>query len=165
MKRWQKHRIVAVLLLLATLLGMIPFSAVYADGEDGSMEAASADTYGGRSLQEILELISGMTYGNYTNKWSDKTVASDKSEVLVNAADALVQPLDPSNPEDPTRVNSKTGEAWTNAPVEVGSVVDKSTGITYTGVYTPATGQVTFKITIPEEGMYAIDLNYIALEQ
>ena len=166
MKRWQKHRLVAVLLLVATLIGVMPFTAIYADsGVDGSMEAASADTYGGRSLEEILELISGMTYDNYTNKWSDKTVASDSSEVTVNAADALVMPIDPSNPDDPSRINSKTGEAWTTAAIDIGELVDQSTGIKYTGVYTPATGNVTFKITVPEEGMYAIDLNYIAVEK
>jgi len=165
MKRWQKHRLVAVLLLIATLIGMMPFTSVYADsGEDGSMEAASADTYGGRTLEEILDLISGMTYDNYKNKWSDKTVASDSSEVIVNAADVLVPKYDPANPNS-EHINTKTGEAWTTADIEIGELVDESTGVTYRGVYTPATGKVTFRIYVPEDGMYAMDLNYISLEK
>ena len=92
MKQWQKHRIVAVLLVIATLMGMVPFAtATYADN-GASVQTDEEDTYGGRTLDEILELIEGKTYNEYLGTHSDKTAASDSSEILANAVDVLVKP-------------------------------------------------------------------------
>ncbi len=157
MKHSQKHRIVALLLLVATLIGMMPFAVgSYADGSasEGVGEQASEDLYGGRTLSEILKLISGVNYDSYKNKWSDKTAAG--VDLTFNAKDVLV-------PYGETK-SVGSNEFWTTVDYETNSTYDDFTftqdGVTYTGIYTPSTGSVTFKIVIPEDGMYAIDLKY-----
>ena len=173
MKRWSKHRIVAVLLLVAMLITTMPFAAVYADSNDADT-TGDINTYGGRTLQEILELINGVTYNSYRNENSDKTVA--RETLSFKAVDALVKPYDPSLPEEQQqdRINATTQKYWTEAVgVDYGSTMldktidlnNKVTNVAYNGVYTPETGTVTFKITIPEDGMYAIDIDYFAVDK
>ena len=155
MKQWQKHRIVAVLLVIATLMGMVPFAtATYADN-GASVQTDEEDTYGGRTLDEILELIEGKTYNEYLGTHSDKTAASDSSEILANAVDVLVKPGEK---------NEQTGEDWTTAQYKDDFTYTDENGTTYTGVYTPSTGKVTFKISVKETGMYSIDLKYFPVE-
>ncbi len=160
MKHSQKRRIVALLLLVATFMSMMPFAVgSYADEQDGDdTEAAAEELYGGRTLTEILSLISGVNYNNYRNKYSDKTVANKVIEV--KAEEALVLngiPKTAGSSENWTTVDY-TGNPW----LYQSSVTDKLTGDTHTGVYTPGSGSVTFKIEVPEgySGMYAIDLLY-----
>lgn len=159
MKHSQKNRIVALLLLVATLIGMMPFAVgSYADSSDTEQnEDYSENLYGGRTLAEILDLISGVTYNSYKSKWSDKTVANvDKT---FNAVDVLV-------PNDPAYTKPGSSDQWTTADVLTDFVyTDPTTGVIYTGVYTPSTGKTTFKIEVPEDGLYAIDLKYVPVEK
>ena len=106
MKHWQKHRIVAALLVIATLMGMVPLATASFADDIVPVQTEEEDTYGGRTLEEILQLIEGKTYNEYLGTHSDKTTASDESEVFVNAVDVLVKPGEK---------NEQTGEDWTTA--------------------------------------------------
>ncbi len=166
MKHSQKSRIVALLLLVATLISAMPFAVgTYAAGETSG--GAKEELYGGRTLTEILDLISGVNYNNYSNKWSDITVANQ--DKTWNAVDVLVKgdEYDADGNlihEGETRPGSS--EKWTTADYSTEFVfTDPDTGVTYTGVYTPSSGDVTFKIEVPETGMYAIDLQYVPIDK
>ncbi len=162
MKHSQKHRIVALLLLVATLIGMMPFAVGSYAAEESSegAQSASEDLYGGRTLAEILELIGGVNYNSYKNKWSDQI--SPDTSVTVNAVDALVPYGEQKKSSD---------EFWTtvdySAPqnAKMTEFTFTQEGVTYSGVYTPETGRVTFKINVPVTGMYAIDLLYCPVNQ
>lgn len=156
MKHWQKHRLVAVLLLVAMLVGAMPFAAVYADSGAASDDVllTDSDLYGGRTLSEILSLISGKSYNAYINSLSEQTVAADASKVERPAAELVV----------PNGVYDSEGNEWTTAAYKIAEFTDEN-GNTFTGVYTPASGNVTFKLDIVEDGMYAIEFDYLPVEK
>ena len=56
MKQSQRNRIVALLLLVATLIGVMPFAvgSYAATGSEADDESYSDNLYGGRTLEEIL---------------------------------------------------------------------------------------------------------------
>lgn len=170
MKHSQKHRIVALLLLVATFLSMLPLSvgsyAAY-DEDDAANEDYSENLYGGRTLAQILDLISGVNYDNYRNKWSDQTAAN--ADVTFEAEDVVV-------PNSSSYLKPQSTEQWTTSDYQIfydeardATKKDNSTMMEayegYTAVYTPSTGKTTFAITVPVSGMYAIDLKYITLDQ
>ena len=61
MKHWRTHRLVAVLLLVCTLVGMLPFTAVYADSTSDITGGSALDDdktlYGGKTLEEISLIL------------------------------------------------------------------------------------------------------------
>ena len=168
MKHRQMRRSLAVFLLCAMLLtSILPF-AISAEGEQtGGDSATTEELYGGRTMEEILELISGSTYNAYVDKNSDKTVSTVKRK------DPIV--LDHTNivgKDSPDFIDDKTGKDRTTADYLVKTTeelkIDKlkdANGKVVEGaqvVYTPNTGKVTYKVEITKEqaGMFAIDLLY-----
>ncbi len=157
MKHWQKHRLVAMFLLIATFLGVLPFTATAVSADTGSSledgeTGTTEDLYGGRTLDEILDLISGMSYDVYKTKWG--VVASPAPEEMTRvykATDVIV----PSGEVDQT-----TGEMLTTSLYDTSFVAKNDKGEDVTGVYTPGSGKTTFKIEVPASGMYSIDLLY-----
>ena len=156
MKQWRKRRALAVLLVLATFLtAAIPFTATAAKGSSGNSE--TEELYGGRTMEEILNLIGGTTYNRYSSTHSNKETASD---VIIVDSDDIVYPNTPDN------VDGKTGEERTTADFEI--ITDPAgVGINQeidlggaSPVYTPNSGKITYKVTVPASGMYAIDMLY-----
>ncbi len=176
MKHWQKHRLVAMFLLIATFLGAIPFTVSAADTgsadsslTDGAETGVTEDLYGGRTLDEILDLISGMSYDVYTKRWkSDGKAAVDKKfTTSFKATDVIVPHKDPVTGEPIT--DSVTGDQLTTSlyndkfSIKSEFAVPEwgiKAGDEVTGVYTPGSGKTTFRIEVPESGMYAVDLLY-----
>ncbi len=172
MKHWQKHRLVALFLLIATFFGVIPFATtVGATDTDSSLTGteneAIEDTYGGRTLDEILDLISGMSYDVYTSKWENEGTPTANGSYTFSALDVLVPDKDPVTGEVFT--DAKTGAQLTTSEYRTDFSITadadlKEWGIkkgdTVTGVYTPGSGKTTFKIEVPSSGMYSIDLLY-----
>ena len=148
MKHWRTHRLVAMLLLVATLVGMMPF-AVFA-GSSSSDGGTTEDTYGGRTLEEIIELISTSSYDLYKGQYSDKTAAGTDDRTVFKAADIVV---------DKGFVHTKTGMVLTDVDVKPFQAEDDN-GNMISGIYTPGTGKVSYKITVPTSGMYSIDILY-----
>lgn len=139
-------------LLVATLVGLVPLApAVYADGSAGSSTGGSTteDTYGGRTLEEIYELTQGVSYDVYTSRYTMENPAS--SEVTFSAIDPAV--LVPRG-----EIDSVTGEVLTTSDYDTSFTAVDENGVEITGLYMPSTGKTTFRITVPETGMYAIDL-------
>ncbi len=179
MKHWQKHRLVAMFLLIATFLGVIPFTVSAADTETpdssltgGTETGTTEDLYGGRTLDEILDLISGMSYDVYSKKWAndDQHAVDDEYDRVFEAVDVLVPDKDPVTGE--VIVDSVTGEQYTTSLYSTNftSTADSALkewsvkkGDTLTGVYTPGSGKTTFKIEVPKSGMYSIDLLYLPI--
>ncbi len=171
MKHWQKHRLVALFLLVATFFGVIPF-ATTANATDTSSSytgaeemAAAEDTYGGRTLDEILDLISGMSYDVYTAKWKNEGFEPSKDTAVFDADKVIVPSVDE---EGNPIVDSATGEQLTTSQYDIVEIKSDEAlpnwnikeGDTVTGVYTPGSGKTTFKIEVPSTGMYSIDLLY-----
>ena len=154
MKHWQMRRPLAVLLLLATMLtAALPFtvSAETADGTNGTEE-----TYGGRTMEEILDLISGSTYDDYTSKnlGNQPASISRKDPIEVDGDDIVID-------SEKTTASYETGDAeyfGIDKMPEKDSYGNKLENVNM--VYTPSTGKVTFTVNIPEDGMYAIDMLY-----
>lgn len=165
MKHWQMRRSLALILVLATFLtAAIPFT-VSAEGTTGS-DVTEEELYGGRTMEEILDLISGSTYDDYAEKNKDKDVAStERDEPIILTPDAIVKE------GDDDFVDDKTGNDRTTADYIIGDseyfgideMID-SFGKKVEGnpqmVYTPNTGKITYKVVITEAGMYSIDLLY-----
>ena len=152
MKHWRTHRLVALFLLVATLIGCVPFAsnAVYADTATGPNGSEGAeDTYGGRTLEEIYELTQGLSYDLYKSMHKTKTAAKKESERTYSAIDVVV----PRGEIDPS-----TGKVLTTSLYDVTFTAPDEDGNTVSGVYMPDRGLTTFKIYVPETGMYAIDL-------
>lgn len=153
MKQWRKHRLVAVLLLVCTLIGALPFTAVYADEGAGGAESAVSESeklYGGKTLEEILQLTSGMNYNTYSSKWAGKTQVDKDSDRDYEATEVIVPKGEKS---------SLTGEVLTTSDYKTGTFdgVD--------GIYMPASGKTTFKIFVPQDGLYSIDLKYFPISE
>ncbi len=139
-------------LLVATLVGLVPLApAVYADDSAGSStdSGTTEDTYGGRTLEEIYELTQGVSYDVYTSRYTMENPAS--SEVTFSAIDPAV--LVPRG-----EIDSVTGEVLTTSDYDTSFTAVDENGVEITGLYMPSTGKTTFRITVPETGMYAIDL-------
>ncbi len=162
MKHWQKHRLVAMFLLIATFFGVIPFATTAVNADNTALlnqdETVKEDTYGGRTLDEILDLISGMSYDVYTAKWENEGMAPSRDEVTFNALDVVVPHKDPVTGEVLT--DAMTGEQWTTSEYRTDFVAKDDNGKDITGIYTPGSGKTTFKIEVPSDGMYSIDLLY-----
>ena len=179
MKHWRRHRIIAMLLLVAMLVGSIPATAAFA--ADGSAAVGgSEDTYGGRTAAEILQLIGGKSYQNYVSSNSGQTAANDDSEIIIDCSDpsnivhGKEQGVEDSDNElgdanDPKddRTNSKfvIADSFYDKRGNVITAKDEN-GNDYVvkGVYTPASGKTTFRVHISESGMYSIDLKYLPIE-
>ena len=86
MKHWRRHRIIAMLLLVAMLVGSIPATAAFAADESAAV-GGSEDTYGGRTAAEIRQLIGGKSYQNYVSSNSGQTAANDDSEIIIDCSD------------------------------------------------------------------------------
>lgn len=162
MKQWRKHRLVAALLLVCTLIGMMPLTAVYADEGTSATEGAvdeTEKTYGGKTLEEILKLTSGMNYNVYSGKWVGQTQVDKSSDKTFEASEVIV----PSGEK-----SSLSGELYTTSNYKISKFTAlKADGSsdTRTGVYMPASGKTTFKITVPQSGLYSIDLEYFPVSQ
>ncbi len=169
MKHWQKHRLIAMFLLIVTFFGAIPFTVSAADTEvtdssltGGNEGETTEELYGGRTLDEILDLISGMSYNVYASKWANdgQTAVGKEYTTVFNAVDALVGygEIDPSTGEQYT-----TSLYDTNFLMKADSALNEwgvKEGDELNGVYTPGSGKTTFKIEVPKSGMYSIDLLY-----
>lgn len=168
MKHWQKRRGLAMLLLVATILtATIPFTVSAEESTTSSTESnAAEDLYGGRTLDEILNLIGGTSYNRYSATHSDKGVASvTRKDPLVFTSENIVLP------GDADFIDDKTGEDRTTAEIVIKNnenasqfdgidpITDKN-GNEIAPVYTPGNGKVTYKVVITEAGMYSMDLYY-----
>ena len=165
MKQWRKHRLVAVLLLVCTLVGMLPFTAVYADETPGGTGGSALDDdetlYGGKTLEEILKLTSGMNYDVYMSKWVGKTQVDKSSDKTFPAADFIV----PKTEKSPVTNEYLTTSDYQTVKVDGVTVTREDDVKKADGVYMPASGKTTFKITVPQSGLYAIDLRYFPVSQ
>ncbi|MBQ9115835.1 MAG: hypothetical protein IJY04_02315, partial [Clostridia bacterium] len=174
MKHWQKRRSLALLLLIVTLFtAAIPFTAAADETSSGTTGGSGTskeeELYGGRTMEEILNLISGSTYDDYAAKNNDKTIASaDRTKnPIILTPDAIVEE------GDADFIDDKTGDERTTADYIIGTT--DSFGIedmpdvkgkpidNAQVVFTPNSGKVTYKVVVPESGMYAIDLIYYPL--
>ncbi len=159
MKHWQKHRLVAMFLLIATFFGVIPFATTNVNAADttSSTETGELDEdivteelYGGRTLDEIIDLISGMSYDVYRTKWNSIEMEA-VSEHIFKAADVIVPHGE---------IDTKTGAQLTTSLYDTNFTAKNDKGEDISGVYTPSSGKTTFKIDVPTSGLYAIDLLY-----
>ena len=166
MKHWQMRRLLAMLLLLVTVFtAAIPFTASAETSGSGSTEPEE-ELYGGRTIDEILNLISGSSYDDYAAKNNDKPIASaDRGKnPIILSPDAIVEE------GDADFIDDKTGEERTTADYIIGTTdqfgiedVPDLKGKPIDNaqvVYTPNSGKITYKVEITEAGMYAIDLIY-----
>ncbi len=176
MKHWQKHRLVAMFLLIATFFGSIPFVTTSVSAADTGTSLTGAgeaieDTYGGRTLDEILDLISNMSYNDYTQKWKNEgyTFAPSQNNRTYSALDVLVPSPDKENEKGEVVIDPETGEQFTTSDysTDFSATADADLedwgikkGDTVNGVYTPGSGKTTFKIEVPADGMYSIDILY-----
>ena len=114
MKHWQMRRSLALILLLTTLVSAaIPFTASAETASDSTV--TEEDLYGGRTMEEILNLISGSTYNDYASKNNDKPVAStERDEPIILTPDSIV------TKDDDDFVDDKTGEERTTADYIIG---------------------------------------------
>ena len=163
MKHWQMRRSLALLLLLATLFSAaIPFTASAAED---TASGVGEELYGGRTMDEILDLISGSTYNDYASKNNKMPTAStERDDPIILTPDDIVKE------GDDDFVDDKTGDERTDADYIIGSTADlgidemvDTFGNTIKGatvVYTPSSGKITYKVVITEAGMYSIDMLY-----
>lgn len=175
MNHLRRHRVIALLLLVAMLIGSMPAVVSYA-ANDSSV--AKEELYGGRTAEEILTLISGKNYQNYLSTNSGQTVANDESRVVIDCSD-------PANVVRPGDTDHNLGDSWAS-PESVavisnlfvdryGNPIKDANGENVKGIYMPGSNdknnegttqnnKTTFRVTIKESGFYSIDINYIPIE-
>lgn len=164
MKHWQMRRSLALILLLATFLtAAVPFTVSAEEANGG--EATTEELYGGRTMDEILDLISGSTYDDYATKNSEEKVVSiERDDPIILTPDSIVKE------GDDDFVDDKTGKDRTDADYIIGDseyfgideMVDTFGKVHKDAqmVYTPNSGKITYKVVITEAGMYSIDMLY-----
>lgn len=172
MKHWQKRRGLAMLLLVAMLLtAALPFtvSAEENTTSGSDTDATEEDLYGGRTLDEILDLIGGTSYDRYiATNGNKKTSSVSKSNPIILTSSDIV------SKNDADFIDDKTGEERTTADyiVKTDENADMFKGIEsiydangneYAVVYTPSSGKITYKVVITEAGMYSVDMYYYPL--
>jgi len=157
------RRSLALILLLATLVSVaIPFTV---SAEETGETVTEEELYGGRTMDEILNLISGSTYNDYAKKNNDKKpVTIKRDEPLILTPDAIVEK------GDDDFVDDKTGDERTTADYIIGDAdrfgIDEMVDTfgkkveNAQMVYTPNSGKITYKVVITEAGMYSVDLLY-----
>ena len=171
MKHVRRHRLIAMLLLVAMLVSSMPAVVSYASDSTGEVKE---ELYGGRTADEILTLISGKTYQNYMSTNSGQTVANDESKVIIDCSlpENIVKPGDDDYMlGDAARTTSQFVISDSFSYMDVDGTFKTITapnenGVeeAVKGVYTPASGKTTFRIEVKESGMYSIDLKYIPIE-
>ena len=157
MKHWQMRRSLALLLLLVTVFSAaIPFTVSAA--ETDMTEEEEKELYGGRTIDEILNLISGSTYDDYATKNGKIDPAKvSRDEPIILYPDSIVKEGDPDFKDNKTNEDRTTADYIIGTPSEFGidEMVD-TFGKTISGVqvvYTPSSGKITYKIDIPADGI------------
>ena len=156
MKRTKFTRVLAFCLAVLMLTGAFGMSASAASGVPG--EDTSADA--------LAALLNASSYSAYSQKYAN--VGRGSGEVLIDAKDVYTYTVD----DVVYYYDSETGGYYyideNKARVDVAAdTLDIAFG-TYGGeeaLYSPANGTVTWQVTIPSTGRYAIEVEYYPIGQ
>ena len=119
MKHLLKRRAIAMILFVATVLtALIPCTVSAAPATTAGTETTE-DLYGGRTIDEILDLIGGTTYDRYVSTNSNHATSSvEKKNPIVLTTDDIVEP------GDADFIDDKTGEERTTADYKIESSIE-----------------------------------------
>ncbi len=138
MKKSRLVRAFCLFLAVLTLTGSLSvfrvFAADVASAGDRNAEGTTAEA-GKSSLQQMMEILDAIPYGEYDEKYSD--VPRAKQQIVVKASDYIASESD--------------------AQI---TVLTDYKGKSGTSILTPSDGKVSWKINVPSDGRYAMKLVY-----
>ncbi len=129
-------KLLAVILAVAMLFSVFTFTVSAAD-EDKTEAAEST------SISSLAELLAAVRYSVYSSRYTD--VSRGTEDIVIDATDF--------------------SEADTTA--KIGDGEEEVRVVTYDGkkgVFCPEDGAVGWKVTVPKEGMYSMEIEYYPVE-
>ncbi len=140
MNKRKTVRLLAFLLAALMALGAFSLSS-FATGDS---TATTPESSYGRTEEEIKTLLDTISYTEYLKRYAG--VASAQTGVTISAADSLIT--------DDAELTDATYKVWSEYGGKTGSFLEVG-----------EEGTVTFKVTVPQTGMYSIRLAYYPIGQ
>ena len=135
--------------LTVVLFAGVFTTAIFAAETDATVSTETEETVeeSTSSLEEIREILDTLSYSEYFASLEDATKATQSFKV--NLAEAYVESKGMDTEEEDGDVVIRTEE---ETDIEFGKAVES--------IFLPEKGTATFKITVPESGLYAVDIEY-----
>ena len=145
MRKTKFQRLLAALLCLMFVMGCFSLPTFAAESSS-TQSSATADTSANKSnIEEIRELLNAITYEEYQALYEDKNADTYTGTPVVVDAIADI-------------VAEKTTAKYVIA--SFGSGDERSRG-----VFSPATGTITWKVNVPTTAKYAISIEYYPIDE
>lgn len=146
MRKTKFQRLTAVLLCLMFVMGCfsLPTFAAEAKASSGNTSGEETSSANKSNIEEIRELLNAITYEEYSSLHSEVKRTEIKDPIVIDAVADIIA--------DKTTADYKIAE--------FGKGDDK-----FTGVFTPSSGTVAWKVTIPETAKYTIVIEYYPIDE
>ena len=142
MRKTKFQRLLAALLCLMFVMGCFSLPTFAAEASSSS-ETSSSTTANKSNIDEIRELLNAITYEEYTKINSGVTEKADAPIVVDAIADIVAD---------------KTTAKYVVATFGEG---DEK----YEGVFSPASGTITWKVNVPKTAKYVISIEYYPIDE
>ena len=143
MRKTKFQRLLAALLCLMFVMGCFSLPTFAAE-DTTTTGAVTSDTSANKSnIEQIRELLNAITYEEYIALYKDVKGTDIKEPIVVDAINDIVA--------------DKTTAKYVVATFGAG---DEK----YEGVYSPASGTITWKVNVPKTAKYAISIEYYPID-
>ena len=144
MRKTKFQRLLAALLCLMFVMGCFSLPTFAAESSSSNTTDTTTQSSANKSnIEEIRELLNAITYEEYMALYKDVKGTDIKNPIVVDAIDDIVA--------DKTTANYQIAN--------FGAGDEK-----YEGVFSPATGSITWKVNVPKTAKYAIAIEYYPID-